>query len=543
MLAVLLAWPLVLSAGAQSASTPEVIRIPWSRDDGSLTPFSFQTAYPLMTLVYDTLLWHDEDGVPQLWLANSIEWSADNTVLTLKLADGARWHDGMPLTSADVVATFKVFTDNPRNAFIAELTQVADVSAPDASTVRIRLKRPSPGFLYYPLADMPILPKHIWESATELPAGAPTGSGPYRVTDYHAGGYRFEAVADYFRGAPLVKTIVVQVIPSLEERLRLLDRRQVDMLPQSLPEKMASRTEGIGIKIARGPTYLGTALMFNTRRPPFDRVEVRRAISKALDLRRIAFGSGETVSADKGYIHPQSQWAPPVPVHIFDEKGARAELAGLGLPPIEVLAPSEQSIQLEAGRQVVLALQRVGIDAVLRELTGEELSREIGRDGEPPTFQAAISDLLPSASNDPDYLARVFGSDPETASLNYTGYQSAVFDRIADNIATATAPTDRLLQTAEALRVLAEDAPLVPLFFSGGAFAYRPAVYDGWVYMKGSGILDKRSFVEPRIRAPRPGPGLEAAVPSNSSKFRLAWVAAGLLTLLGAVALFRAKRR
>ena len=46
-----------------------------------------------------------------------------------------------------------------------------------------------------------------------------------------------------------------------------------------------------------------------------------------------------------------------------------------------------------------------------------------------------------------------------------------------------------------ALAQLAEDAPVVPLVYPEGAYAYAPEAYDGWIYVKGEGILDKRSFL------------------------------------------------
>ena len=55
--------------------------------------------------------------------------------------------------------------------------------------------------------------------------------------------------------------------------------------------------------------------------------------------------------------------------------------------------------------------------------------------------------------------------------------------------------------TAE-LRLLARDAPAIPLFFSEGTFAFRPAIHNGWVFVKGAGILDKRSFLAGQPRAP-----------------------------------------
>lgn len=56
--------------------------------------------------MYDTLLWRDEEGVPQPWLATSVEPSVDLLRITVRLPDTARRHDGAPVTSADVAFTF-----------------------------------------------------------------------------------------------------------------------------------------------------------------------------------------------------------------------------------------------------------------------------------------------------------------------------------------------------------------------------------------------------------------------------------------------------
>jgi hypothetical protein len=57
------------STGAAPAQTKDVVRIPFPQDDGSLTPYTFTFGYPLVTLVYDTLMWRDESGTPRPWLA------------------------------------------------------------------------------------------------------------------------------------------------------------------------------------------------------------------------------------------------------------------------------------------------------------------------------------------------------------------------------------------------------------------------------------------------------------------------------------------
>jgi peptide/nickel transport system substrate-binding protein len=98
-----------LSAPGAGAAAPEakVVRLPLPQYDGTLTPYSFELAYPLVTLVYDTLLWRDADGVPQPWLARSVKRSNGGRRLTVRLRRGVRWHDGRPLTANDVAFTLR----------------------------------------------------------------------------------------------------------------------------------------------------------------------------------------------------------------------------------------------------------------------------------------------------------------------------------------------------------------------------------------------------------------------------------------------------
>jgi ABC-type oligopeptide transport system substrate-binding subunit len=143
-----------------------------------------------------------------------------------------------------------------------------------------------------------------------------------------------------------------------------------------------------------------------------------------------------------------------------------------------VLAPDNDPVRLQAGRQVVLAVRRAGGRATLTEVSNPELSQAITQDGSAPDFEAAIMTTSALASYDPDFLARLFGSDPRTSPLNYSGYRSAAFAALADRVATAPDREARQRAVAAQLRLLARDLPEIPLFFSEGAFAYRPAIHD-----------------------------------------------------------------
>jgi peptide/nickel transport system substrate-binding protein len=498
--------------------------MPFPRYDGTLTPYTFELGYPLVTLVYDTLFWRDANGVPRPWLARSLRATNGGRRLTLTLKSGVRWQDGQPLTAADVAFTFQFVAGHFHPRFTPELADVERVQATGPLTVTLDLRHVSLGFRDQPLADMPILPKHVWQRLPPgqlAPPGLPVGTGPYRlVSETPAAGYVFAANDAYFNGAPRVQEIRVPIIHQEQRAYDALRLGRVDMLPFSLPGTAAEELRGApGIALRTGPVYTGTALLLNLRRPPFDLRAVRRAMAGALNLLQIAVNAGPAAAAEQGYIHPVSPWASPTDLQGFDPVAARAALARLQLPPIHVLAANNDPVRLQAGRQVVLSLDRVGVRATLTTVSSTALGRAIGETGSKPAFEAAIDSTSPLVSYDPDFLAALFGSSPHLAPLNFTGYRSPAFEALAQRVASAPDLQTRRTAVAAELRLIAADVPAIPLFFSEGTFAYRPGAYDGWIFVKGTGILDKRSFLAgegPVSAAPGRGPVVPGGSGSRS---------------------------
>ena len=527
-------------APAAAQTRQDTVRIPFPRDDGSLTPYTFRLGYPLMSLVYDTLALRDARGFPRPWLARSIR--REGRTVTVRLRGGVRWHDGRPLTAADVVFTFDHVADRKHPRFTPQVRDVASVQAVGSHTVVIALRRPSLGFRDQPLADLPILPAHLWRNLPPdrlAPDGPPVGSGPYRLVEYRKGvGYRFKENRGYFRGRPAVGEIEVPIIRKASRTFDALRARRVDAIPVSLPDESPGGLEALGVRVATGSSYLGTVLMMNARQAPFNRPVVRRAIAEALDLVRIArvVGSptgGDTFPADHGYIHPASRWATEQTLHRFDPRRSRLMLAEQALPPLPILVPRDDPVRVEVGRQVALALQRVGLRAEVRNISARQLERAVGQDGARPTFGAAIWSAQPLASYDPSFLRAVFGSS-ETARLNYSGYRSREFERLADRVDSAPTLASRRRAVNSELRLLARDAPVVPLVFTPGAFAYRSAAYDRWLYVQGSGIFEKRSFVGRRRTPAAPaaiGDPIDRSAGSNDPLLPWLLGAAGLLAL------------
>ena len=529
------------AGSAAHAQDRETLRVSFPSEDGSLTPYTFATGYPLMMLVYDSLTWRDAAGTARPWLASSVRRAAGGRRVTVTLRRGVRWHDGRPLTSEDVVFTYRFVAERAHPRFTPQLRDIQSVTATDARTVVFGLRHAALGFEDQPLADVPILPRHLWEGlpvGQAAPRGLPVGTGPFRLVRHVTGKrYSFRANRAYFKGAPRIGVLQVPIVGREASAFAQLKRGALDATPVNLPAGATIERSG-AFEFAEGVSFSGTMLEFNLARAPFDRPAARRAVARALRLGAIAgneSGPGAMAPAERGMLHPRSRWSAPATLHRADVEAARLAFAERTVEPFEILASRSDGVRVEAARRVVAALRRAGAPVRLRELTARQLERRLGRDGGAADFDAAVVGIPALASYDPAYLTNVFG-DPASATLNDGGYRSAGFERAAERVASASTHDDREAAVADELELLARDLPAVPLFFGGTTFAYRTRGYAGWVDVMGSGILDKQSFLA-AARTPAAAPQAAAAddprdTADEDGSFSLVPIILGLVALL-----------
>lgn len=554
-LTVAAALMLAHAGAAQSESQPTDTRLRMAipGDDGSLTPYTFESGYAFMSLVYDTLTWRDAAGKPQPWLARSITRDVTGRFVTVRLRQDVRWHDGRKLTADDVVFTYRYMSQRPHPRFTAELLDIENVEATRELTVRFTMRRRALGVTDQPFADIPILPRHLWAGlprGRRAPPGLPVGTGPYRLTSYERGrGYRFQANRDYFRGVPSVARIDLTVIRNQEEITNDMRRRRLDAGPITIPPGTSVRRLA-GVRFSDAISYSGTMLLFNVKGAPFNRRTAREAVAQALDLDVVAGNAsaipGGAVPATRGMLHPRSPWSRAGELHRFQPAAARLAFAEQGVGAFRVAAPRNDPVRLATAERVVRALDDAGAAARLVKLSPEALDRALGRRGTPATFDAAVLGIPALASYDPAFLRVVFG-DPRIAALNDGGYRSATFDALADRVAEARTEQIRRDAVNDQLRLLARDLPAVPLLYGGGTIAFRPRAYDDWVDVRGTGILDKRSFLRGQIGsvsgADRGGDAVEALTdPSDDQGFSLVPIIIGLMVVMLVAAGWWARR-
>ena len=116
--------------------------------------------------IYEPLIVVSAGGVQTVpWLARSWKWTNGNKTLTLHIAPNAKWSDGKPLTSADVVYSLTAGRQDKtmdRIGLVGAGNNIASISAKGAHTVVIKLKTPDSQFIAAILNRAFVVPKHIW---------------------------------------------------------------------------------------------------------------------------------------------------------------------------------------------------------------------------------------------------------------------------------------------------------------------------------------------------------------------------------------------
>jgi peptide/nickel transport system substrate-binding protein len=243
---------------------------------------------------YEPLIVTGEGGLkPVPWLARTWAWSNGNKTLTLNLTHDAKWSDGTPLTSADVVYSLTAGKQNAimdRVGYVAPSNNIASVKADGDYTVKINLKTPDSQFISAILNRQFVVPQHIW-SKVKNPATwtnpTPVGSGPFDVIQSFTGqDYVFGKNPNYWQpGMPKVPCLEYVQAASNDSALALIQSGQVDWTHNFVPNVQKAY-------ISKDPThfhafYATTAypvsLMFDDTVYPYSLPAFRQALSLAID--------------------------------------------------------------------------------------------------------------------------------------------------------------------------------------------------------------------------------------------------------------------
>jgi peptide/nickel transport system substrate-binding protein len=363
-------------------------------DPGWLDPLEHIYALTQQTydyLVHDALIKPMPQGETTYSLAEHAEMTADFRKAAFRLRPGLKFHDGQPLTTADIKWTYENYKGAHAKIFRDKLEQIQIV---DDRTIVFQFKEPFLEFMELYNGGVSgigwVIPKHYYEKVgREGFKARPIGAGPYKFVSQQAGVQMdFEAWEDYWRRTPATKTIVVKGIRDNAARLAAMQTGELDLafgMTGKVFSQVAADKNLRWVPNFTGPWWL----MFpgyNEPESPFRDKRVRQAVSLAINREFLVRQETDGVGKVWGnWISPENRDAlkgdgKDLPVPEFNVEKARQLLTQAGFPngfEFEWFVPFVPYFDM--GERILTDLRAVGIRGKLQSLEGPAFRAKIGQ--------------------------------------------------------------------------------------------------------------------------------------------------------------------
>lgn len=287
----------LLASAALAQDAPKhggVLQIASSSDPATLNPYVFGNEFDRNAFrpIYDALLEYDlqtYEIVPRL--VESYDVSSDGLKWTLHLRQGVVFQDGTPMTSKDVLWSFKQAMAPEATRTEPLLRFVSSVDAVDDNTVSITLSQPDQ-LLAHTMVDIRVTKDGTTEFNT-----APIGTGPFKLVSWEPNrSLTYERNDHYWDGdLPYLDGLVFNTIPDGAVQVIQLINGDVDFIT-SAPMAQLTQLEKANMIVAKPPNNRSMGfydIVVNVDNPPFNDQRVRQALSYAIDreaMKRSLFG-------------------------------------------------------------------------------------------------------------------------------------------------------------------------------------------------------------------------------------------------------------
>jgi peptide/nickel transport system substrate-binding protein len=409
-------------------------------------------------------------------LAEKWSWQENYRNLVFFLRKGVKWHDGQPFTSKDVKFTFDMLREapdaqgklriNPRKDWYAN---VHNIEAPDPYTVIFHLKKPQPSLLLMLASGYtPVYAAHVPPASYRTSC---IGTGPFKVKEWRKGEF-VELVKnpDYFvKGRPYLDSLKYFVIVERGTRTAALQTGKLDVsFPGETTKTTAEQLKKAVPQLVITPFSQNVTdnIIMNLKKPPFDNLKVRLAVSHAIDRRALvqAVHQNSAVVGASMAPKPHGVWglldkdllALTGYGQPADEKAkAKKLLAEVGITPAKPLkvemVTRAIAIYVDMASFVINELKQVGIDATLKQVETAQWHPMATRGD----YQIGAN-LTGVGPDDPD--ANFFENYGCGSPRNYSQYCSEEVGKLIDQQSQELDPKKRLQLVWDIQKKLEADA-------------------------------------------------------------------------------------
>lgn len=337
--------------------------------------------------IFEGLVAMDESYQAKLMVAQSVDISDDVKTFTFKLRSGITFHNGKPLTSADVLATYERYQRISTNNSI--LANVEGYDTPDPMTFVIRLKTPNPVFLEqlktptYPLGIMPAEQKDKGPREADV-----IGTGPYRLADWvrdshlvlrrydnYAQNMNYPGVDGYAgRRTAYLDSIRYAFVPEANARLAALQSGDADVIGDVLVD-LAPRLKGRADLVTQEVfPYCQHVIVLHSQNAPTNNVLFRRAVQAVADTEELALSTGQVFRLNASLTYADSPYNPGDAVKPFyaiaSADKAKALLREAGYKGEKVVIQTNANYAYMKNSMLALAeqLKAIGVNVEVQTL-------------------------------------------------------------------------------------------------------------------------------------------------------------------------------
>ncbi len=450
----------------------------------------------ITALVYSGLLRPGNDVGLSLDLAESYSESEDGLSYTFTLKKEARFHDGKPVTSDDVIFTINQIKDPSLKSPKRASWEGVDIEKIDDKTFKFILQQPYSPFLEN--ATVGILPHYLWEEASSSLMSFsefnidPIGSGPYKIKKIKKNSagvvtsYILTANEDFSLGRPFIKKLVVKFYPNEEKAISAFQNNEISTIGGISPENVSkAKKNNFNINILNLPRVFG--VFFNQNSAPiFANKEVRDALDEAIDKKKIIenvlmgfgaeidspippgiLGSHNATSSlreieesreDKlrgaRELLEKSGWKLNEEDHIFEKK------SGKELSRLEFSISTSNIPELKQTGEIIKSMwEELGAKVDLKIFEISDLNQNVIR---PRKYDALIfGEIL---SHDPDPFAFWHSSQRNDPGLNIALYANITVDKLLEEARKTKDRKERIDKYLKFQEEVKKDTPAVFLY-------------------------------------------------------------------------------
>lgn len=468
--------------------------------DVQKTSKDYQTPMNIFDRLVDIEVAEDGSTAIAPSLAENWDISADGLEYTFHLRQGVKFHNGNDFTAEDVAYTFHrlLTVENGVNTGFVDQVKGSDellagttdtlegLEVVDDYTVKITLKEPYAAFLAcISSPGVSIYDSEATEAAGDqfgLEPAVTVGTGPFVFTSWTLNDQivltKYE---DYWKGASALPGVVVKILPDTETQTMMFESGQLDIIDLDFVTEATDRfVETYPDQIVEGNRVGITYLTMNQSIEPFNNVQVRKAVQRAIDKQTIldALYGGRGQVEYGIYPHGLIGFNPDQEAIPYDPEAAKAMLAEAGYPDgftMELAADGSASDTVTMALEIIKEqLAVVGINAEIKNYD-EATWLETRKSGTLGSFLATWT----ADFNDPDNFIDTFFGNAEKSKIRSINYpDTAVMDRVA--AARGIIDEDERIEEYRALeaKLIQEDAAWAPMYSRKHLFAVSKRVQN-----------------------------------------------------------------